>query len=77
MTDLEPASGFSWARVKWRILQADLTELCSYCGGPLGEKIPLYLWNQAGQACGFCRACAERWWGGARGVLERREEGRP
>jgi hypothetical protein len=61
---LRPRLGFLWCNVKWGAPDDRVSESCSYCGEPIADdEVPLRLWNKAGWACQFCRACMKTWWG--------------
>ena len=64
MTTLTPRPGFYWSLVRWDDADAPQRDDCSYCGAAIPEEaVPLRFWNDRGDSCVFCEACAERWWG--------------
>ena len=61
---LTPKPGFNWKRVRWDDAEAPQRDDCSYCGAPIpDDAFPLRFWNERGDGCVFCDACAEQWWG--------------
>jgi hypothetical protein len=61
---LVPAPGFNWQLVRWDAWNAPQRDDCSYCGAEIPEDaVPLRMWDEPGNSCVFCDACAVRWWG--------------
>ncbi len=59
-----PKHGFDWQRVRWDDADAPQRDDCSLCGAAIPEtSVPLRMWNERGDGCVFCDACAKQWFG--------------
>ncbi len=61
---LGPKPGFDPSRVRWDDAEAPVRDDCSYCGALIpDDTVPLRMWNDRGDGCVFCDACAAQWFG--------------